>query len=252
MNNSNKKSTWFPTPRYICRKKVVFDFLSEIKKGTVLEIGVGAGDLVYELAKKGYKGLGIEISDEAVEISRRKISKIHNNNIKIEKRDLFEINESFDIVIILEVIEHIKDDEKALKKICDIINDGGHLIISAPAHKKDWSFQSDELAGHYRRYEKNEIKSKLEKAGFEALKLYNYGFPIANIARPIRNYLMKKDSLSSEYERMNTKRSGIDRNSQKKFAFMINRLTMAPFLFLQKLFFNRDWGDGYIMLARKK
>jgi SAM-dependent methyltransferase len=246
----SKKNTWFPTPRYLCRKDVVLSFLDEINKGAFLEVGIGTGDLVLELAKRGYKGLGIEISDEAVEMSGEKLKNV-NSDIRVEKKDLFEVNESFDIVIMLEVIEHIKDDIEALRKVYSLLNKDGYFIVSAPAHKKKWSFASDELAGHYRRYEKNEIRSKLEEVGFRVLKSYNYGFPIANIAAPIRNYLMTKDNQSKEYKKMNTERSGIDRNSQKKFAFLVNEFTMAPFLFLQKFFLDKDLSDGYVVLTQK-
>lgn len=249
-NISNKKDTWIPTPRYLCRKSIVLDFLKDLKKGTFLEIGIGSGDLVLEIAKKNYTGMGTDLSDKSVQMTQKKLKNI-NSKIKVEKKDLFDITGSFDTIIILEVIEHIKDDKKALKKIYELLNKDGCLIISAPAHKKDWSFASDELAGHYRRYEKEEMKLKLEEIGFQVLKLYSYGFPIANIAKPIRNYLMLKDHSSGRYEKMNTENSGIDRNSQKKFAFLINSVTMAPFLFLQKFFFHKDLGNGYIALAKK-
>jgi len=250
MSNFDKKDTWCPTPRYLCRKSIVLDFLDEIGKGTFIDIGAGSGDLVADLAKKGYKGRGIDFSDEAIKIAQKKLNGI-NDDVKVRKMDLFNVDKIFNIAIMLEVIEHIKEEKKALKKVYDILSEDGHLIISAPAHKKDWSVESDEWAGHYRRYEKNELRSKLENTGFKVLKLYNYGFPIANIAKPIRNYLMKKDYLSQKYEKMSTKRSGTDRNSQKKFTFLINSVTMAPFLFLQKFFFHKDFGDGYIVLVKK-
>lgn len=246
-----EKETWFPTPRYICRKSIVLDFLSEIKKGKVLEVGMGAGDLVKSLADRGYEGLGIEISREALEIARKRLAGV-DKRIRMEKKDLFDICECFEIVIMLEVIEHIENDDEALKKLYDIINDGGYLIISAPVHKKEWSFESDVLAGHFRRYEKDEMKRKLEKSGFEVLKMFSYGFPITNFARPIRNYLMRKDNLSGKFKKMNTERSGTDRNSQKKFSFLINKYTMAPFLYIQKFFFSKDLSDGCVVLARKK
>lgn len=249
MQGTNKKSNWFPTPRYLCRKAVVLNFLDEINKGAFLEVGMGAGDLILELAKKKYQGVGIDVSDEAVKIVREKLKNI-KSDVKIQKRDFFDINENFNVVIFLEIIEHIKDDTRALKKIHTILNKDGHLIISAPAHKRDWDI-NDKWAGHYRRYEKNELQSKLERTGFKVIKLYNYGFPIANIANPIRNYLIKKEDLSEKNRKISTEKSGIDRNNQKKFSFMINKFTMAPFLFLQKLFFNKDWGNGYIILAKK-
>jgi len=238
MKNSTKNDTWIPTPRYLCRKDVVLDFIKNIGHGKFLEVGVGSGDLLFDLAKRKYTGLGVDISEDAVKMAREKLKNI-NCDIKVKKIDLFNLDENFDIVIILEVIEHIKDDEKALEKIYSLLNKNGYLIISAPAHMKEWSVKIDEWAGHFRRYEKDELRSKLEKSGFEVIKLYNYGFPIANIAKPIRNYLMKKDNCSEKYKKMNTERSGIDRNSQKKFTFLINKFSMFPFLFLQKLFLIR-------------
>jgi len=248
-NNSSKKDTWIPTPRYLCRKSIVLDFLEEIGKGTFLEIGIGSGDLVLEMAKRNYTGMGADLSDKSVQMTQEKLKNV-DSKIKIEKKDLFNITGSFDIIIILEVIEHIEDDKKALKKIYELLNKSGHLIISVPAHKRKWDI-NDEWAGHFRRYEKDELRLKLEKSGFEVIKLYNYGFPIANIANPIRNYLIKKENLLEKNKKINTEKSGIDRGSQKKLSFMINKFTMFPFLFLQKFFFNKDWGNGYIVLAKK-
>lgn len=248
-NNSNKKDVWIPTPRYLCRKDVVLSFLDDVERGSFLEVGIGSGDLILDMVKREYIGLGIDISDDAVEMVRKKVKDI-DCKIRVENIDLFNITESFDIVIALEVIEHIKDDLGALKKIYNILNVNGYLIVSVPAHKKDWDI-NDEWAGHFRRYEKDELKLKLEESGFKVIKLYNYGFPIANIVGPIRNHLIKKDSLLNENKKINTKRSGINRNSQKKFSFIINKFTMAPFLFLQRLFFNKDLGNGYIVLAKK-
>lgn len=248
MANSSEKNTWFPTPRYLCRKAVVFSFLDEIGKGTFLEVGIGAGDLILELARKSYKGVGIDISSEAVRITQEKLKNL-DCDIMIKNKNLFEVTEKFDIIFALELIEHFDNDEKPLRKINELINKSGYLILSVPAHKKEWDI-NDEWAGHYRRYEKKEIKSKLEKAGFEVLKLYNYGFPITSIAKPIRNYFKSKDGLSQD-KVVNTKRSGTDRASEKRFSFLVNGITMSPFLLLQKFFFDKDWGDGYIALAKK-
>jgi SAM-dependent methyltransferase len=254
MFETKQDDTWFPTPRYLCRKSVVLNFLNEInddkKRNFFLEVGIGAGDLILEMAKRNYQGMGIDISDEAVEITRAKLKKT-NSNIEVVKKDLFSVEGEFGLVIILEVIEHIKEDEKALEKIYSVLNSNGYLIISAPAHKRDWSVEIDKWAGHYRRYDREELKTKLESAGFKIIKFYNYGFPVANVVKPIRSYLMRKDRLSEGYKKMNTERSGIYRNSQKKFSFLVNDITMSPFLFLQKFFFDKDLSNGYIVLAKK-
>ncbi|MCK4891150.1 MAG: class I SAM-dependent methyltransferase, partial [Candidatus Pacebacteria bacterium] len=154
-NNSNKKDVWIPTPRYLCRKDVVLSFLDDVERGSFLEVGIGSGDLILDMVKREYIGLGIDISDDAVEMVRKKVKDI-DCKIRVENIDLFNITESFDIVIALEVIEHIKDDLGALKKIYNILNVNGYLIVSVPAHKKDWDI-NDEWAGHFRRYEKDEL-----------------------------------------------------------------------------------------------
>ena len=248
MSISNNEYSWIPTPRYLCRKDLVIEFLNKINKGKFLEIGAGAGDLVLELAKMNYRGVGIDISEEAVKMIHRKLDNL-NCNIKIDKKDLFKVNENFDIVIALELIEHFKNDEKVLKKIYNITKKNGYLILSVPARKKKWDI-NDKIAGHYRRYEKEDLKLKIEKCKFKIINIYSYGYPIANIAKPIRNYIINRKKIEGNKE-FNTKRSGINRNNQKIFSPVINKYTIKPFLIIQKLFLNYDLGDGYLVFAKK-
>ncbi|MCK5413415.1 MAG: class I SAM-dependent methyltransferase [Candidatus Pacebacteria bacterium] len=245
----NNIYSWVPTPRYLCRKAASLELLKTIRKGKFLEIGIGAGDFISKLFEMGYCGLGIDLSDEAIDLTKKRIKNI-NNHIEIKKQDFFEINEKFDIVFAFELMEHFENDKKFLIKINNLLNKSGHFIFSVPARKNMWDI-NDVWAGHFRRYEKKEIELKLKKCNFEVLQNYSYGFPTVNLIKPIRNSLINKKNIAKKNQPNNTLKSGVDRNYIKKFSSLINEYTMMPSILIQKMFYNFDFGDGYVVLAKK-
>jgi len=248
MANSDQK--WIPTPRFLCRKAVFLSLLREVKGSSFLEIGVGAGGIFLDVLKKGYRGLGIDISSEAVKVTKERISGSYVD-ARVECLDLFDIKESFDLVVCLEVLEHIEDDRSFLHKINSCLNEDGCLILSVPAHQNKWG-SGDVWAGHYRRYEKKELQQKLENAGFLVLKKYNYGFPVTNILSPIRNHFLGESIVKENLSRSErNKASGLDRKLGYRYAFLINNFTMLPFLLIQRIFLEKDFGDGYLFLAKR-
>jgi glycosyltransferase involved in cell wall biosynthesis len=75
-----------------------------------------------------------------------------------------------DSVICFNVLEHIEQDEKALKNIFDLLEPTGRLLLLVPSHP--WLYGSlDQQLGHHRRYHKKELKNKLEAAGFKVIFL---------------------------------------------------------------------------------
>jgi glycosyltransferase involved in cell wall biosynthesis len=79
-----------------------------------------------------------------------------------------------DSVICFNVLEHIEQDETALRRIFDLLEPGGRLLLVVPSHP--WLYGSlDRQLGHHRRYGKKELKNKLEAMGFQVifLKYFN-------------------------------------------------------------------------------
>jgi len=74
-NDLDKKDTWIPTPRYLCRKSIVLGFLKDLRKGTFLEVGIGSGDLILEIAQKGYAGIGTDLSEKSIKMAEEKLKK---------------------------------------------------------------------------------------------------------------------------------------------------------------------------------
>jgi len=75
-----------------------------------------------------------------------------------------------DSVICFNVLEHIEQDEKALKNIFDLLEPRGQLLLLVPSHS--WLYGSlDQHLGHHRRYGKKELRNKLEAIGFKVIYL---------------------------------------------------------------------------------
>jgi len=244
------KSTWVPTPAYIMRKKIILEYIqkNKIRINNFLEIGIGSGDLIASLSPYFISGIGMDIGQEAVEVASYNVNQ---PKIKFELKDFLQSEEKdkYQLIVALEVLEHIEDDKAAINKINQLLTQGGIFIMSVPAHQKQWSIL-DEWAGHYRRYEKKSLIKLFEQNNFEIIKFYNYGFPLTNILWLIRKKLIKKDKVMFS-KNANTTRSGLDRSIEGKFKFFFNGLFVLPFYILQKLFISLDLSPAYLVIVRQ-
>ncbi len=82
-------------------------------------------------------------------------------------------NRGVDTIIALNVLEHIKNDEHALKEMASILIPGGRLILQLPAHKTLYGSLDHNLE-HYRRYTIGEIKKKFKNAGLVPEKFWRF------------------------------------------------------------------------------
>ncbi len=103
-----------------------------------------------------------------VDLSSRALDKLAERNAIAHRGHLrdqrFETG-LFDLVGAFEVLEHVPDDADFLAEIARITRPGGHLILTVPMGMKNFcSF--DRYMGHVRRYEPDELRAKIERAGF--------------------------------------------------------------------------------------
>lgn len=112
-------------------KKKISSLLSEYSSNTtLLDVGCGEGfiaDYIYKNTNIK-KITGIDINNNSIQIARNQ-----NNNIVYETLDINDItleNKKYDLVMCLEVLEHLKNPEHVLKKICSLANK--RIIISIP------------------------------------------------------------------------------------------------------------------------
>jgi len=157
------------------------------KEADVLDAGSGFGQYTYFIARKnpGWKILGVDVKDEQIEDCTNFFNKINYTNVSFEYADLtkFTNEGKYDLVLSVDVMEHILDDVNVFENLCLSMKQGGMLLISTPSdqggsdvHDHDHESFIDE---HVRDgYNIQEIEDKLKSAGFSKVSAkYSYGGP---------------------------------------------------------------------------
>jgi SAM-dependent methyltransferase len=83
------------------------------------------------------------------------------------------LGERFDLIVLTDVLEHVEDDAGAMGWIRDHLSDGGHVLLTVPAHPCLWT-QMDEVVGHHRRYTPSRLERLLRDGGFEIVRFSPY------------------------------------------------------------------------------
>jgi len=247
---------WVPAPSFLLRRNRILRLINKFSAGKLLEIGCGAGTLLHELNQRGFTCEALETSVPALEIARH----VNANDVVFHQTPQPSWASRFDYLLAFEVLEHIEDDRTALATWHSWIKPGGFILISVPAHMKKWS-PSDVWAGHFRRYERLGLVELVTAGGFTIEHFENYGFPLANVISPLRAWAHSRN-LSARQRINNNKRasnndlSGVQRNAESKFYPLLKslpgRLLMHLAYLLQGWSSKRDWGAGYIVLAKKR
>lgn len=189
----NEESHWWPKSK---RELVLFRLGNSLgKKGNVLDFGCGSGKMLEELDKKGFFCLGLDSSKIAVKFCRQRGVKAFLADFQTLNKKYFKC---FDAVLALDVLEHIKDEGKALSCIKKFLKNSGMLVITVPAFQ--WLFSNwDTMLHHYRRYDKKTIIQLLERNGFKVQKSFywcSFLFPAIALVRLLRrkkNLVAKSD-----------------------------------------------------------
>ena len=251
---------WVPAPRYILRRNRILSVLDSIPRGRLLEIGCGAGALLADLSKLGFRCSALEISEEALEVARFMTGDL--DGVEIRQTPDHSWPSNFEVLAAFEVLEHVEDDYAELRYWSKWMKKGGHLLVSAPAHPERWN-ASDLWAGHYRRYDRKSFEALLNGCGFEVVKIECYGFPLATILEPLRAKYHKKlvsreqnRGLTATEKSDRTSRSGIDRPLEVRFysfeSGWIGTWVLRFSCWLQDRFLETDLGIGYLALARRQ
>lgn len=153
--------------------KWMYDQVKGFLFGNILEIGSGIGN-ISQFAVKDHNNITLSDYDSNYcSLLKNKFLRIPEvkSVLQIDLLDPdFEtkydfLKEKFDSVYLLNVIEHIENDNKAIMNINYVLNKKGRLIMLAPAYKWLYSRFDKEL-GHYRRYTSASLKSLAKNNGF--------------------------------------------------------------------------------------
>jgi len=176
------------------RRRIVQNVISTLelpKTCKILDCGCGTGGNLSMLSEFG-EVFGIEPDIDALTIAQsRNIGALYNGYLPDEIRLP---QTEFDLIILLDVLEHIDDHVSSLKILKSLLGPRGYLTLTVPAFKFLWSGH-DEEHHHKRRYTASELKKIIQGAGLEILYLTYYNFwlfPIISLIRLARKILPTK------------------------------------------------------------
>ncbi len=138
----------------------------------LLEAGAGIGNLSRLLVRREALVL-LDHDPQYVDILEARFSQSHA--VSVRKGDLNDATlyealkvERLDSIFCANVLEHLPDDEKVLQGFFEALQPGGRCVLIVPASRRLYG-SLDRALGHFRRYEGDELRNKLERAGFRVM-----------------------------------------------------------------------------------
>jgi SAM-dependent methyltransferase len=185
---------------YRARRDILHDYVTRyagLPNGArILEIGCGTGHNLPMLAQFGEVD-AIEIDEASRKLASERLGK------PVGDAPLPELpgveRGTYDMVAVLDVVEHIQDDVAALKAMATLLKPGGKILIAVPAHQWLWSAH-DVVNHHHRRYSKRTLNDAIVAAGLKPRKMRWFNsllFPLAAAARIAGKLTGRDDSDDS-------------------------------------------------------
>jgi len=151
----------------------------------ILDAGCGFGQYTYFMARSFPSAsiLAVDVKQDYLDDCRYFFNKVGINNCKFEFADLTKIdfNEEFDLILSVDVMEHIEDDIGVFRRFYNSLRPGGRVMINTPSNlggSDAHSHEDESFIGEHVRlgYSKEDITAKLEAAGFRVESFeYTYG-----------------------------------------------------------------------------
>jgi SAM-dependent methyltransferase len=158
----------------------------------ILDMGCGTGALTGRL-KRLYEDalvVGLDFFPEALRAAKKNADV---RDLVLADAICLPFLGSFDLICMLDVLEHLKEDEKALRQVWLALRPGGGVLVTVPQHPRLWSRQ-DEASCHCRRYCASELREKLIQTGFRMVFETSFTsllLPLMFLNRLIRDSLAK-------------------------------------------------------------
>ena len=186
MRDIEDRHWWFQGRRRIVAK--LLELMPLVDDSRILDLGCGTGGNLQMLAGFG-EVTGVEMDEQALALAKERgdapvMAGSLPDDVPFEPA-------SFHCVTMLDVLEHVEQDQAGLAAVYRLILPGGHLLLTVPAFRFLWG-PHDEEHHHYRRYRAEELRSRLLGAGFEVTHLSYFNtwlFPLIALVRLLHKWI---------------------------------------------------------------
>lgn len=172
---------------------VLLRHVLERRPARVLDVGCSSGYLSARLARSGVAVTGVEIDPGAADLAREHCEQVVVADIEGDSLQLPPA--SFDVVLLGDVIEHLRRPEAALVALRPLLRAGGALVLSTP-NVANWAVRLSLLAGRWRYTDRGvldrthvhlftraTLRETLERAGFSPVA-WDHTAPVPGLGRP--------------------------------------------------------------------
>jgi 2-polyprenyl-3-methyl-5-hydroxy-6-metoxy-1,4-benzoquinol methylase len=179
------------------RRGIVTQTLADLglsRSCQILDAGCGTGGNLELLSGFGTT-TGMEADDEALAFASERGSAAVMKGYLPDGMPSF--GRKFDLVVLLDVLEHIDRDRESLAALRTVMQPGAHVLITVPAFSFLWS-KHDEIHHHKRRYVKSSLQSVIEAAGLKTIRMTYFNtvlFPLIAAVRLKERYLPPQDAM---------------------------------------------------------
>lgn len=165
---------WFATRREVVRD-VLRATVKDLERRALFDVGCGSGGLLAFLGESGVRLAGAcDVYPESLALVRRRVTA---PLVLVDEGRLPPLGPGQTLLSLFDVLEHIDDDLGTLRHLLAVLEPGGILLLTVPAHPFLFD-EMDEIAHHRRRYSRGELGRKLGAAGFRVLRLTHFMAPL--------------------------------------------------------------------------
>jgi len=195
---------------WLRNKAANFGFFRYEGQGRLLDYGCGNGSYISKMQRFGWNVIGMDMSEEAVKVCKMRNVETYVGVNPAEKFD----PESFEVVTLWHVLEHVPSPSQTLKQIHQVLKPGGKLIMALP-NIDSWLFKwlgkywfPLDLPRHLTHFSKNTVTLILRNNGFDVENIYaqRHGQitqkSVKNIARATQgtfNKILSKSRLACSF-----------------------------------------------------
>jgi len=169
------------------RRHLLARALSGVRPGDALDIGAAGGGNTRVLRDLGWRPVALEYGAEGAEVAfERGLLTLRADATRLPVDEA-----SLDLVVAFDILEHLEDDDLAVREIARVLRSDGTFLVAVPADPRLWSAH-DEAVDHVRRYTRETLSGVLHRGGFDIVDMASWNV----LLRPVVMMRRKKASGS--------------------------------------------------------
>lgn len=173
---------WYRERRHLLAKAI-----RDLTPGRALDIGAAGGGNTMVLRDLGWQATALEYGADGAEVAAERGLPV----LRSDATSLPLADDSQDLVIAFDILEHLHDDDSAVREVRRVLKPTGTYLVIVPADPRLWSAH-DVAVDHVRRYTRPELLALLERGGFEIETVWSWNV----LLRPVVAFRRKSSSGS--------------------------------------------------------